>query len=117
LSIRRALLIGITALALGATSTAAADVADETALAERFAPVVRLVEQAEECGYGEPYRPIDVDAIFAEPTVSLRGPCTRPTSSRSLRRRRTSTASTSTTSTSPGARSTPDVPTSSGRIA
>jgi hypothetical protein len=37
-------------------------------------PVVRLVEQAEECGRGEPYEPIDVDALFHEPTVALRGP-------------------------------------------
>ena len=53
---------------------AGADVKDEAALAERFAPVVRLVEQAEECGYGEPYRPIDVDVLLPEQTVSLRGP-------------------------------------------
>ena len=37
-------------------------------------PVVRLVEQTEECGPGEPYEPIDVEAIFDEETVSLRGP-------------------------------------------
>ncbi len=73
-SIRRALVSGVTVLALAAAPTAAADIADETALAERFAPIVRLVEQAKECGYGEPYRPIDVDAIFDEETVSLRGP-------------------------------------------
>ena len=53
---------------------AAADLADERALAERHAPVVRLVEQAEECGPGEPYRPIDVDVLFDEPTVAFRGP-------------------------------------------
>ena len=46
----------------------------EEELAERFAPAVRLVEQAEECGPGEPYQPIDVDALFEEPTVALRGP-------------------------------------------
>jgi len=74
LSIRRALLIAIAALALVGVPTAAADVADETALAERFAPVVRLVEQAQECGYGESYEPIDVDALFDEQTVALRGP-------------------------------------------
>ena len=71
---RSALLVLLAAVALTSVPTAAADLADERALAERFAPVVRLVEQAEECGYGEPYEPIDVDAIFAEPTVSLRGP-------------------------------------------
>ncbi len=39
--------------ALVLTPTAAADTADETALAEKYAPVVRLVYQAEECGPGE----------------------------------------------------------------
>jgi hypothetical protein len=53
---------------------AAADLAQEQELAARFAPVVRLVEQPEECGPGEPYDPIDVDALFDEPTVALRGP-------------------------------------------
>jgi len=53
---------------------ARADLVDEQALAERFAPVVRLVEQAQECGYGESYEPIDVDALFDEQTVALRGP-------------------------------------------
>ena len=37
---------------------------DERALAERYAPVVRLVQQDEECGPGEPYEPMDVDALF-----------------------------------------------------
>lgn len=53
---------------------ALADPADETALAERYAPVVRLVEQAEECGPGEPYEPMGVELLFGEPTVALRGP-------------------------------------------
>jgi hypothetical protein len=48
--------------------------ADEIALAEKHAPVVRLVEQLEDCGPGEPYEPIDVDVLFDEPTVALRGP-------------------------------------------
>ena len=46
----------------------------EQDLAERYAPVVRLVEQEEECGPGEPYEPIDIDAVLDEDTVSLRGP-------------------------------------------
>ncbi len=72
---RRILLLAITAaFALGSAQAATADLADETALAERFAPVVRLVEQEEECGPGEPYEPIDVDLLFDEPTVALRGP-------------------------------------------
>ena len=62
------------ALALVLVPTAVADLADETALAEKFAPVVRLVEQEEECGPGEPYEPMDVDALFGDPTVALRGP-------------------------------------------
>jgi hypothetical protein len=61
-------------LALAAAPSAGADTADESALAERYAPVVRLVEQKEECGYGEPYRPLDVDRLFGQPTVALRGP-------------------------------------------
>jgi hypothetical protein len=36
--------------------------------------VVRLVEQKDECGPGEPYRPLGVDALFGQPTVALRGP-------------------------------------------
>jgi hypothetical protein len=60
--------------ALALAPGAAADLADEEALAERYAPVVRLVEQAEECGPGEPYEPIDVDVLFDEPTVAFRGP-------------------------------------------
>jgi hypothetical protein len=36
--------------------------------------VVRLVEQKEECGPGEPYEPMDVNALFGQPTVALRGP-------------------------------------------
>jgi hypothetical protein len=51
-----------------------ADLADEEALAEKHAPVVRLVEQTEECGPGEPYQPMDVDLLFDEPSVALRGP-------------------------------------------
>jgi hypothetical protein len=58
------------ALALAGAARAQA----EAELAERYAPVVRLVEQEEECGPGEPYRPIDIDAILNEDTVSLRGP-------------------------------------------
>ncbi len=60
--------------ALGLPAAAGAGIEDENALAQRYAPVVRLVEQAEECGRGEPYEPIDVDALFSDPTVALRGP-------------------------------------------
>jgi hypothetical protein len=60
--------------ALFAAPGAAADYADEQALAERFAPIVRLVEQTEECGHGEPFVPTDIDRILGENTVALRGP-------------------------------------------
>ena len=61
-------------VALTGAAGAAAALGDEIELAERHAPVVRLVEQLEECGPGEPYEPMDVDALFDEPTVALRGP-------------------------------------------
>ena len=64
-------------IALLAVPSAPADLADEQALADRFAPAVRLVEQEEECGPGEPYDPLDVDLLLDnEPTVALRGPWT-----------------------------------------
>jgi hypothetical protein len=67
-------ILGALALVLALAPAAAADLADEQALAERYAPVVRLVEQTEECGPGEPYEPMDVDDLFGERTVALRGP-------------------------------------------
>lgn len=49
----------------------------EEELAARYAPVVRLVDQPEECGPGEPYIPTDVDVLFGERTVAFRGPWSR----------------------------------------
>ena len=74
----RALLV-IACASLVIAPAAAADLADEQALAERFAPVVRLVEQDAACeGPGEPYDPLDVDLLLdSEPTVALRGPWSR----------------------------------------
>ena len=43
-------------------------------LAQRYAPVVRLVDQTEPCGHGEPFEPIDVDPVLGNPEVALRGP-------------------------------------------
>jgi hypothetical protein len=63
--------LGVT-LALPVSALAAPS--DERALAQRYAPVVKLVEQREECGPGEPYEPMDVERLFDEPTVALRGP-------------------------------------------
>lgn len=68
------LLVGAPAAADGDTPTA--DGA-ETELAERYAPVLMLVRQDERCGPGEPYAPSDVDVLFDNPTVALRGPWTQ----------------------------------------
>ena len=71
----RALVVTLAALAaLAVPSLAGATLADEQALAQRYAPEVRLVAQAQECGSGESYEPIDVNALFGQPTVALRGP-------------------------------------------
>jgi hypothetical protein len=72
--VRPLALLALVVLGLALVPGAAADLADEQALAQKHAPVVRIVAQPEECGPGEPYEPMDVDALFDEPTVSLRGP-------------------------------------------
>ena len=61
-------------LALAVALGAGAATRDEEALAQKYSPVVRLVEQPVECGPGEPYIPLDVDLLFGQPTVALRGP-------------------------------------------
>ena len=66
--------LGLAALAALVLPAHAPAAAPEEELAARYAPVVRLVEQPEECGPGEPYIPTDVDTLFGEPTVALRGP-------------------------------------------
>ncbi len=71
---RKALVSFLCVAALGAPAAALGAVSDEQALADRYAPVVRLVKQEQECGPGEPYQPMDVDALFGQPTVALRGP-------------------------------------------
>jgi hypothetical protein len=70
---RCALVIALTAIAWASAPVASAGLADEQALAERYAPVVRLVEHTN-CPPGKPYTPIDVGLLFGEPTVALRGP-------------------------------------------
>ena len=62
------------AAALALAGPASADLAKERALAERYAPVVRLVKGGEGCGPGLRYVPVDVNVLFGEPTVALRGP-------------------------------------------
>ena len=62
------------ALLAAFAASAPASAGDEQTLADRYSPVIRLVHQEEECGPGEPYVPLDVDALFGQPTVALRGP-------------------------------------------
>ncbi len=69
----RALLLAV-AVALVVAPAAGATLKDEQALAARYAPEVKLVAQAQECGSGESYGPIDVDTLFGQQTVALRGP-------------------------------------------
>ena len=68
----------VAAIAFGALVPAAwGDLSDEQALAQHYAPVVRLVEQTEPCGHGEPFVPTDIDALLGNDTVALRGPWNR----------------------------------------
>ena len=68
--------VGVTAgpasAAGGAQIGSAADDAEQ-ALAEKFAPVVRLVHQDVECGPGEPFEPSDVELVLGDASVALRG--------------------------------------------
>jgi hypothetical protein len=71
-------------VACAAVATVAAAVAPvvdadigERPLAERYAPVVRLVEQKEPCQHGEPYMPTDVNLVLGNPDVAFRGPWDR----------------------------------------
>lgn len=66
----------VAAVLLGVAVAGPAGAADdpEQALAEKFAPVVALVDQDQDCGPGEPYQPTDVDVVLGNPSVALRGP-------------------------------------------
>ena len=66
--------LGAAAAALLFVTPARADLAQDRALAERYAPVVRLVAGNDSCGPDSRYVPIDVDLLFDQPTVALRGP-------------------------------------------
>jgi hypothetical protein len=61
-------------VALAISPAAAATTSQEAALAERYAPVVRLVADTSSCEPDKPYQPIDVNVLFGEPTVALTGP-------------------------------------------
>lgn len=66
-------IVAVLALLFLAASAAGA-LTEERELAERYAPVVRVVTQEVACGPGEPYEPIAVDDLFGQPTVAFRGP-------------------------------------------
>jgi hypothetical protein len=68
-------LAAVLAVAIALPGEARAD--PETVLAQRYAPVVRLVRQNEPCHHGEPYQPTDVDLVLGDPDVALRGPWDR----------------------------------------
>src|SRR5262249_27956937 len=60
-----------------AAPAARADLSDEQALAQRYAPVVRLVQQTSSCGHGEPFIPTNINVLLGNDTVALRGPWNR----------------------------------------
>jgi len=70
---RLAVVMALAGIAFVFAPSASADLAQERALAERYAPVVRLVAHTD-CAPGKPYLPINVDLLFGQPTVALRGP-------------------------------------------
>ena len=61
-------------LVFAAPAMAATAPAAERTLTGAYSPVMRLVAAPAECGPGDPYVPIDVNLLFDEPTVALRGP-------------------------------------------
>jgi hypothetical protein len=58
--------------ATGRAASAAGDPARE--LADKYAPVVKIVEQTKPCGHGEPYLPSNVDVVLGKDEVALRWP-------------------------------------------
>jgi hypothetical protein len=66
--------VAVVAWLLLSAAGASATTGDEAALAAKFAPVIRLVNHPEVCGPGDPYVPTDVQLLFDNPTVALRGP-------------------------------------------
>jgi hypothetical protein len=75
--IRRILVLGVAWATFAAAAVPAAalgDAAAQLTLADRYAPVLRLVAQQTPCGAGEPYAPIDVDKVLGNDQVALRGP-------------------------------------------
>ncbi len=78
--LRRSMAVLVAALVAGASAALAApayaDPAGDAAavLAQKYAPLVVVQEQAVACGDGEPYRPTAVSAVIGQRDVTLRGP-------------------------------------------
>jgi hypothetical protein len=64
----------LAALAVRPAAAAAADDPAATQLAQRYAPVVRLKEQPGSCDIGDPYQPVDINALMGNDEIVLRGP-------------------------------------------
>lgn len=65
------LVVGAVRNSSGAAETEAGA---EAELAEQYVPVVIVRVQEDECGPGEPYRPVPVTAVLNDPQVVLRAP-------------------------------------------
>ena len=84
--------IAVAVAALGICATAQGERRRRASARRALRAGLRLVEQKDECGPGRALPPMDVDALFGQPTVALRGPWNAPTSSRSGRPRTISRA-------------------------
>jgi hypothetical protein len=58
---------------LGPSAPASADESVDELLA-RYAPVLVVRDKTEPCGEGEAFTPMPIDALFDEPSITLRGP-------------------------------------------
>jgi hypothetical protein len=70
----RLLLAAAAALAALVSVPLGAAAGPEQKLANRYAPIVELVDQAKPCEKGEPWRPTTVRIVLGNPEVTLRGP-------------------------------------------
>jgi hypothetical protein len=77
-STRFAFVVAVLAAAVVAAFPSFARAADSAGkLAQRYAPVVRLVQQTEPCHHGEAFVPTNVNLVLGNPDVALRGPWDR----------------------------------------
>ena len=105
-------------LGLAGAPIASAALDDQTALAKRYSPVLRVATDRE-CGPGEAYLPMDIDTLLgnADRRAARAVGRRRPRQDRSERRATSQAGSTTTTSTSPATPSIPAAGTCTGRAA